>query len=196
MRPSPQSLPCVFNRGRPKVRASITLYAQRKPRLSRVSVICRIALPAPSCNINGTFSSMSHFGQVRRLARSRNTSATMPDFLPSIPCVFPAWLRSWQGKPAVIKSTLGNVLSLRTSSMSSMFGKRLRSTSCAPGSISQSNSVQWPAWDRPLSMPPIPAKRPTTLKPLGWDMLSGEGGWLLFIGFRPRSGVIVKRAAD
>ena len=55
----------------------------------------------------------------------------------------------------------GNSRSVVTSSWSFTEGNLVRKTACAPGSISQSNSVVWPARPRPSSKPPMPANRPT-----------------------------------
>ena len=54
--------------------------------------------PRSSWSMNGTFSSSSH--RAGRVSTSRKTSPTRPELPPAMPAVRPAWLRSWQGKPA------------------------------------------------------------------------------------------------
>lgn len=95
---------------------------------------------------------------------SLKTCWTRPDRLPVMPAVDPACDKSWQGNPAVTTSTsAGKPFS---SAMSGSFWisprRRLR-TEIAGSQISQVKTVSCPAFAKPCSKPPIPAKRPAIL---------------------------------
>jgi len=137
--------------------------------------------------MNGTFSSNTH-GTGWRLSR-RNTSPTSPDRSPAIPRVVPAWLRSWQGKPAVSSSVPeGRDRISLTSSVRSTSGIRALRTALAPGSFSQRIRVRWPALWRPTSMPPMPAKK-AAIERGG----RSERGWVGARDFNGRNGVLASQ---
>src|SRR5262249_18045415 len=89
---------------------------------------------------------------------------TRPDCLPSMPAVVPACDRSWQGNPAVRRSTsAGNA---RKSAMFGRFGvlgNLARKTVIAGCQISQVKTVLCPASRRPCSRPPMPANNAAIL---------------------------------
>jgi len=140
----------------------MTRYAQRYPRRSSALTTYSIARPPSSWSMNGTFSRSTQ-GTARSASRS-NTWLTSPDWRPLMPRVIPAWLRSWQGKPAATRSTSRlRRPRVRMSSWRGIPGKRASRTARAAGSISQSSAVEWPLRWSPSSMPPIPANNPATV---------------------------------
>lgn len=116
--------------------------------------------PIPLLSNSATFSSSSFGRPTMRTVRM--TCQKSPERSPASPAPFPASDTSWQGKPAVTRSTgpQCSKLAVATSSYCGTSGQCFANTRRGNSSISQNATVSKPpVRSRPREKPPMPLKQ-------------------------------------